>query len=380
VLHYIVSSLNQKAWKILRTIRFTVISGAGLTGLIWFFNLPYPMIRRPVAQTFPILLLPSYLEMDRNYKEAIANVEGATQLIERATSSVDIDLGEQKVRAAQKNLDNLPVWFLGYEPQFYCSWFGCSWKFTFDEFQTARADVGRMEAKVFQEKNAMMQLQRAEATLQQAKQDYQQAATPTEKQKAIATWQKSLDELTQLPDATLAGKMAQTKLKAYQRDFQPISDFVVSGDLNNTTIKVAKQFASQAVTNCQKPPHSVLEWQKCQEMWQLAISRLETISADDPGYFDAQTLLATYQTNLNNVEIRKQTEAEASDNLEEAIAKIEQLRSFLSRNPASAEQDYTISQLQAIIRQLEQVHPGTTAYSQAQELLSSAQQKLKQIE
>lgn len=373
------SSLNQKAWKILRTIRFTIISGAGLTGLVWFFNLPYPMIRRPVAQTAPILLLPSYLEMDRNYREAIANVESATQLIERATSSVDIDLGEQKVRAAQENLDNLPVWFLGYEPQFYCSWFSCSWKFTFDEFQTARADVGRMEAKAFQEKNAMMQLQRAEASLQKAKEAYQQALTPTEKQKAIATWQKSLDELTQLPDATLARKMAKTKLENYQRDFQPISDLVVDGDRNNTIIKVANQFASQAVSSCQKPPHTVLEWQKCQEMWQQALARLETISADDPGYFDAQTLLATYQTNLNNIEIRKPTEAEAIENLESAIVKTEQLRSFLSRNPASVERDYIISQLQAIIRQLKKVQPGTTAYSQAQELLDSAQKKLKQL-
>lgn len=374
------SSLNQKAWKLFRTVRLTAISCAGLTGLVWFFNLPYPMIRRPVAQTFPILLLPSYLEMDRNYREAIANIESATQLIERATSSVDIDLGAQKVRAAQKNLDNLPVWFLGYEPQFYCSWFGCSWKFTFDEFQTARADIGRMEAKVFQEKNAMMQLQRAEASLQEAKQAYQQPSTPTEKQKAIATWQKSLDELTQLPDATLAGKMAQTKLEAYQRDFQPISAFVVGGERNNTIIKVAKQFASKAVSSCENPPYSVLEWQKCQEMWQLAIARLEKIAADDPGYLDAQTLLATYQTNLNKVEIRKQTEAEAIDDLEEAIAKIEQLRDFLSRNPASADRDYIISQLRTIIRQLEQVQPGTTAYSQAQELLDSAQQKLKQVE
>jgi hypothetical protein len=374
-----VTSLNQKAWKLFRTVRLTAISCAGLTGLVWFFNLPYPMIRRPVAQTFPILLLPSYLEMDRNYREAIANVEGATQLIERATSSVDIDLGAQKVRAAQKNLDNLPVWFLGYEPQFYCSWFNCSWKFTFDEFQTARADVGRMEAKVFQEKNAMMQLQRAEAALQEAKKAYQQVSNPTEKQSAIATWQKSLDELTQLPDATLAGKMAQNKLEAYQRDFQPISDLVVGGERNNTMIKVAKQFASKAVSSCQNPPHSLIKWQKCQEMWQLAIARLETISAEDPGYFDAQTLLATYQTNLNNIEIRKQTEAEAIDNLESAIAKTEQLRSFLFINPASADRDYLISQLQAIIRQLEKVQPGTTAYSQSQELLDSAQQKLKQL-
>ena len=49
----------------------------GMTGLIWILNLPYPMIRRPVAKTAPILLLPSYLSMDRNYRGAIAKVEQA---------------------------------------------------------------------------------------------------------------------------------------------------------------------------------------------------------------------------------------------------------------------------------------------------------------
>jgi hypothetical protein len=32
------------------------------------------MIRRPVARTAPILLLPSYLKMDRNYRQAISKV------------------------------------------------------------------------------------------------------------------------------------------------------------------------------------------------------------------------------------------------------------------------------------------------------------------
>lgn len=374
------SHLNKQAGNFFRILFFTIIGGAGLTGLIWVVNLPYPMIRRPVAKSAPILLLPSYLEMDRNYKDAIANVEGAEQLIERATSFADLELGTQKVQAAKKNLDKLPVWFLGYEPQFYCSLFGCSWKFTFDEFQTARANVGRMEAKVFQEKNAITQLQSAEASLQKAKQAYQQASTSTEKQKAISAWQTSLDELTQLPDATVAFKMAKTKLAAYQRDFQPISDLASDDERNNTTINVAKQFATQAVLSCQNPPHSVLEWQKCQEMWQLAIVRLETISANDPGYFDAQTLLSTYQTNLNNVEIRKQTEADALSALKTAQAKTEQLRSSLSLEPTSSDRNYIISQVRAIIHQLEEVQPGTTAYSEAQELLSSAQNKLIELE
>jgi hypothetical protein len=67
-----------------------------VTGFIWLINLPYPMIRRPVARIAPILLLPSYISMDDNYRKAVTLVEQADQLINQATSLADLDLGEKK--------------------------------------------------------------------------------------------------------------------------------------------------------------------------------------------------------------------------------------------------------------------------------------------
>ncbi|MBO1346073.1 MAG: hypothetical protein EBE86_001110 [Hormoscilla sp. GUM202] len=90
-------------------------------GLIYIVNLPYPMIRWPVARTVPLLLLPSYLSMDRNYRGAIASIEQGDQLVNKATSAADFELGAQKVKKAQSHLDALPVWFLGYYPQRYCT-------------------------------------------------------------------------------------------------------------------------------------------------------------------------------------------------------------------------------------------------------------------
>ena len=209
---------------------FTLIPGAvaslaGIVGLIWTLNLPYPMIRRPVARTIPIVLLPSYLSMDRNYREAIAHFEQADQLVNHATSLADFELGEEKVQATQKNLDALPVWFLGYEPKAYCRFFGCSWHFTLDEFREARASIGRMEVKIFQEKNALAQLEEWETALLRAKQQYYQAETSPQRQMAIAQWQTAIDKIQQLPPSTLAGEMAQNKLSAYQRDFQKVANF-----------------------------------------------------------------------------------------------------------------------------------------------------------
>jgi len=156
-----------------------------LCALIAVANLPYPMIRRPVAEVAPIVLLPSFVGMDHNYREAIANVEQADQLINQATSHLDIAKGSEHVTAAQAALDKLPVWFLGYAPVGYCSWFSCAWRFTFDEFEAARKAIARMEAKGFQETHAQTEFDAALAEFNQAKQAYDQATTSIQKEQAL---------------------------------------------------------------------------------------------------------------------------------------------------------------------------------------------------
>jgi hypothetical protein len=323
-----------------------------LAGLIWLLNLPYPMIRRPVARTAPIVLLPSYLSMDRHYRQAIAKVEQADQLVNHATSLADLELGEEKVKQAQKHLDALPVWFLGYEPQIFMNWFRFSWLFTLDEFKAARAQVGRMEAKIFQEKNAMAELVTIEANIKQAKQDYQQAASFPAKRQAIAAWQTAIDRISQLPSITLAGKMAATQLRAYERDFRQVSGFVAGNERTNTIIAVAQQFSNKAAQSCQNPPHASFKWQQCVDLWEQAIERLEQVPLADPGYIEAQTLLATYQTNLGEIKIRQALETDSVTAFEQAQTKIESLLGSLPKEENTVNRNQIISQLQNIINQL----------------------------
>ncbi|MBR8827515.1 MAG: hypothetical protein DSM107014_06335 [Gomphosphaeria aponina SAG 52.96 = DSM 107014] len=351
------------------------VSLAGLVGLIWVINLPYPMIRRPIAAKAPILLLPSYINMDRNYREAIAHVQQADQLVNQATSMADFELGAQKVKLATKNLDALPVWFLGYEPVTYCNMTGCQWKFTFDEYQAARASVGRMEAKIFQEKNAMSQLETAEATIAQAKQDYQQAVTTEDKQKAMTAWQTGMDGLVELRSETLAGRMGQTKLQAYQRDWEQISGLVTGSDRTLTQISAAQEFARAAANIIQNPPNTVARWEEAKNLLQKAIQRLETISVDNPGYGEAQKLLAQYETSLSEINISLQTEAESVRAYENGQAATENLLADLPEDT-----NQVMSKLQGIMNELEKVKPGTTVSEPAQELWKNAQNKLSQLE
>jgi len=347
--------------------------------VVWVANLPYPMIRRPVAQTAPILLLPSYMSMDNHYRQARADVEQAEQLVNNATSPADLDLGEQKVKSAQKHLDALPVSFLNDWSEYRYWWY--EWRFSLSQFQSDRTKVGELQAKVFQGKNAQTLLFQGEQALNTAKQQYQQASTSTDKRIAIASWQAAIDRLEEIPSETLAGKTAQKKLDAYKRDFKEIVGLAAGNERISTLIEAAQRFSWQAAKSGQNPPHTVAEWEQVENLWQEAIDRLKQVPSEDlAGYAEAQKLTAEYSANLGEIKTRRQAEVESVAALEQAQSQIQSLVASTPTDPKSLDRNRTISQLQGIINQLEKVQPGTSAYLKAQEILIFARNKLNQFQ
>ena len=357
---------------------FTLISGLTLGGLgfMWFVNLPYPMIRWPVSKTAPILLFPSYLSMDYNYRQAIVMSEQADQLVNQATAEADFDLGVEKAKKAQKHLDELPVWFLGYYPQLYCSFFSCTWRFTLDEFKSVREKIGRMDAQIFQQKNAFRQLNQAETSLNTAKQEYQQAKNALQRQQASANWQSAIDTLSQIPEETLAGKISEKKVEIARRDFQQVGGIATGNQLTDNLIEAAKEFAMQGSVMSQNPPHPVEKWEQIMNLWQEAINRLQEVRVESPGYLESQTKLAQYKTNLATVKVRFEAEKESIQAFQRAKNHIAQLQRYV--NSSAGNSGEALSQLQQIINELEKVKQGTTVYPEAQTLLASARQKLQQ--
>ncbi len=357
----------------LQKIKWATIGITAFAGGIFILNLPYPFIRNPVSKVAPILLLPSYASMDYNYRQAISSVEQADQLVHKATSWEDIQLGAEKVNQAQNHLNQLPVWFLGYQPQTYCTLMGCTWKFTFDEFKQARTQVGRMKAKVFQEKNAREKLESALNKLKTAKEKYHQVEKQASKREAIARWQSAIDELRQVPESTLAGEKTRKYLQAQQRDFEKVASYTQSDRRSDSLIQAAKAFGMRAAVAAQNPPHSVTEWQRVARLWQEAIQRLQQIPLNSPNYREAQKKLATYTDNLEVVKIRLQKEkasVAARSNAQRAIANWQRTA---ARNPNDPDLK---SQLQEIINTLETIKPGTTVYAKAQILLAFAKEKM----
>ncbi|MDZ8186586.1 MAG: hypothetical protein RMX96_17270 [Nostoc sp. ChiSLP02] len=348
-------------------------------GVVWVANLPYPVIRRPVVQNAPVLLLPSYMSVDNHYRQALVTVEQAEQLIEKATSSADLDLGEQKLQQAQHHLDELPTWFVNDLSEYKYWWYDR--QFTIYGFNESRRLVGQLEAKVFQEKNAQTLLADNTQALLKAKQQYQQATTATDQKTAIAAWQTALDGLEQIPSQTLAGKTAQNQLDAYEREFKEVVGLAAGNERISALIAAARQFSWQAAKAGQNPPHAVSEWEQIEHLWKEAIERLQEVPTNDvAGYAQAQELLAIYERNLGEVKVRRQAEADGVDALSAAQQKIESLLASIPDDAHSLDRNRITSKLQSIVHELEKVQSGTTAYLKAQELLLSANNKLKQLQ
>lgn len=356
-------------------LKLAAIATVSLVGGVAVLNLPYPMIRYPVARTIPLVLLPSFMSMDHHYREAIAATEQADQLVNQATSAADLKLGATKVNKAQTHLDALPVWFLGYYPRSYCSLFQCRWQFTRDEFEQARKGVARMQARLFQEDNAQTQLSQAEQALLQAQQQYQSMPDVITKQTALAAWQQAIDTLQTVPQATLAGRTAQTKLVAYERDFQAIAGFTNNNLRTGRLMQAAKLAAETAQTFSSRSIQTAAEWEKAEKLWAEAIAPLATIKEEDPDYIAAQSLLQTYTQQQATVSLKRQAEAESVRAYEQAQSQTQQFLAALPEQP-KALQSAQKAQLRGIIATLEKVQPGTTVHADAQAMLKSAKRKL----
>jgi len=355
-------------------VKVGVATVAGIVGGVWFLNLPYPPIRWPVARVAPMVLMPSFISMDHNYRQAIANTEQADQLVNNATSPSDLDVGKAKVQAAQKNLDALPVWFLGYYPQRYCSLFRCRWQFTFDEFQQARKEVARMDARLFQEMNAQQQFNQADQTVATAKQAYQEAANDAEREPAIAQWQAGIDLLRQLPNQTLAYKMAQPKLSAYERDFQQVVGAVAGNSRASNMVTAARAFDAEATKMQGNQPQSVAVWEEIIRLREQAIAELKQVSNDEPNYPQLKRMQAEYEGKLSAARYRLDEEKTAIKAYETANTLTGQLLETASR----LDNAQIAGRLQAIEMALAKVKPSTTVFAEANQLRQQAAAKRKE--
>lgn len=204
-------------------LKYLAIALTSAAGILTILNLPYPEIRWFVVKTAPVLLIPSYMQMDFHYWGAKSSVKDAQILLESAANFSEINKVEDKLEDADKHLGSIPVWFLGHYPQVYCQRFNCDWNFSFNEFKEIRTQTAQIETRVFKEKQAFIPLLEAELAYNGAKKELSIAKTQKQKQLAIASLQASIESIEAIPPETLAHIKAEAKLKVYKRDFEKIA-------------------------------------------------------------------------------------------------------------------------------------------------------------
>jgi len=345
-------------------------------GIVGIANIPHPSLRRSVAQTIPSLLLPSYLQIERNYQRAIAASDRAEELLQGADDPAELEQASQQFEAAKNNFQALPLEFLREFSQ-YQAW-GYSWQFSAVEFEGHLAKLERLENALEQERQARKLLFDLEQMQKTAKWDYLQAWTQTDKKAAIASWQVALDRLAQMPLHTLAGRAGQAKLATYEQEFQTTVGAVYSNSNKRAGLIVegARQFAWQAALASQNPPHSVVEWQQVEVLWQQAIQVLERVSTSDGSHYRrAQQLLAKYSANLGKIQVRRQAEQNSAAALERSQRQLERFAADRPQEDAIA-----AAQLQEILRDLAKVKTGTTSYRKAQDLRQWVSSQLKALQ
>jgi hypothetical protein len=169
----------------------------GIMAILWFVNLPFPLIRWPISKTVPVLLFPTLMSMDYHYRKAISIAEQTEKLVQEAATSTEIDLGAENIQKAYQHLERVPVWFLEHDPKFFCAIFNCSWQFTPEEYQATQKNIQKIEAKIIQEQYAQKRLTEAEAALNSARQEYQKLQSG--QRQVIAAWQAAIDLFDQIP-------------------------------------------------------------------------------------------------------------------------------------------------------------------------------------
>jgi len=152
---------------------------------------------------------------------------------------------------------------------------------------------------------------------------------------------------------------AQKLLKTYQVQAQKLDE----------TVKALKR-GSNAAQKSQNPPHTVSEWQEIQKSWRDAIAQLEKVPQDSKTYPIAQQKIKSYRANLAVANKRLIIEKQAKKNLEAAKegALIAKARQGVAQTLETWQLVYAA--WQTAVNRLKQIPQGTTAYAEAQQLLT----------
>jgi hypothetical protein len=224
-------------------------------------------------------------------------------------------------------------------------------------------------------------VEEALVAIAQAKTEYQQSTSETDKEIAIKSWRSALNQLTEVPASTWARKNVDVKYKNILDEFKTeVEDIYVDQQLG-TFIGTAQQFSSQAIALAEDPPHNLAKWEEVEKLWQMAIDELKLVPQTDlQAYGTSKQLMAEYSVNLAQVRLKKNEEIESVSAFNKAQEKIQSLLRNTPTQPENLNINQTIVDLENIINELDKVQDGSTVYQRSQELKVFANNKIKELQ
>ncbi|MEO1068533.1 MAG: hypothetical protein AAFW95_05355, partial [Cyanobacteria bacterium J06638_6] len=162
---------------------------------------------------------------------------------------------------------------------------------------------------------------------------------------------------------------------AVQLDLQRYQESITSLD----AVIQAQTLAREAANLSQDPPHPVERWVKVHLLWQQAIGRLETVSADSSAFDYSQQKLQEYRSNYNAIGRRIVAEEEAESNFNTALQTGTLAKQRMETANSLAGWQLASKDWQAAINGLSLIPQGTMVYSEAQAQIQDYRQQLSRV-
>lgn len=208
-------------------------------------------------------------------------------------------------------------------------------------------------------------LDQAEALYESAQTSLLTSPTGADLQSAQTELQEAIDLLDPIPPWSGYYEAAQTDLGHYHNHIQSLN-----------AVLQAQSLAAQAASLSQDPPHPVERWVNVHQLWQQAITRLESVPSDSPAFDYAQKKRSEYRENYSAIGRRIIAEEEAEANFNTAVQTGYLAQQRMDTANSLAGWQLAAKEWQAAIKGLTLIPQGTMVYREAQAQLQDYQQQL----
>jgi hypothetical protein len=314
---------------------------AAATGIVAFVSSAAWMFSRPcmVGACQPI-------------EAAQALEQQAEQQFRTANTGQDLQQIQQQLTEVRQQLESVPSWAGRYRE-------AEQWQ------QTLRARSETLDQVLAAENRATEAIQKGQ-TVPQPVSTWQEVRS---------LWQQAIAQMESIPQTSPLSAFAQQRLMVYQDSLAVTNQRLAKEQQAAKKLAAAKSVAKVAEAR-QGVAQNPEGWQKAQVTWQVAVNALNQIANDTSSYTEAQQLLTDYQPKLMAVRDRATQEQAGNRAYLQAVN--------LAQRAKTLEQQNQWSQALATWRQAlnsaRQVPQNTFFYDQAQPLIASYSNSLKQAE